>query len=192
MSRDDARSSALRRHPSRTIPAVIVAVLLTAAGVALVWASVVRLSSDRWPSWVGATHAWVAGQTWGSVTVLAISILVALVGVVLLVAALSPGQPNAYSIDPPEPDQARTQSREFVMTRRSVAKLATAQAHLVDGVDSVSATVSGRAVNLHVKTPSAHRNTIEQAVTAAVTQAITAAGLTPMPKISTTARTTQS
>ena len=193
MARNDARSSGLRRRPSRTIPATIVAILLTAAGVALVWAAVVRLSDGRWPTWVGATHAWVAGQTWGTVTVITISVLVAVLGLVLLVAALAPGQPNAYAIDVPEPqvEPGTATSREFVMTRRAVAKLATAHAELLDGVDSVSSLVTGRAVKLSVKTPSAHGDAIERAVVGAVTQAFSEVGLSPAPKVTATVRSQQ-
>lgn len=190
MSRADARTSSLRRRPSRTVPAVIVAVLLTAAGVALVWATVIRLTNGRWPGWVGATHEWVAAQTWGSATVITISIAVAVLGLMLLVTALTPGHANAYLLAPADTsDDRATGSRELVMTRRAVAKLATAHAQLVDGVDAVSADVGARTVNLAVRTPSAHRSDIEQAVTDTVTSTLTGAGLSPMPTVNVSART---
>lgn len=189
MSRKDARTSSLRRRPSRTVPATLVALLLTVAGVAATWAAVVRLSTGRWPSWVVSTNEWAAGQTWGSAVVIAISIVTALLGLVLLVTALAPGRPNAYEIEPPETEDEPVDGREVVMTRRAVAMLATAHATLVDGVSSASAVVTGHAVSLTVRTPSAHRETIEQAVTARVAQVLTAVGLTPVPTVATTART---
>ena len=161
MPRHDAKTSSLRRRPSRTVQAAVVAVLVTAAGVAGMWASVERLDSGNWPGWVGSTHRWVATQTWGSVSVILISIAVALVGALLLLIALRPGMPNAYELDPSSGTDTPTGSHEgkcstqFVMTRRAVAKLATANADLVDGVDSVSAAVTPRRVNLRVKTSSA-------------------------------------
>lgn len=83
---------------------------------------------------MGATHQWAAAQTRGSASIITISVLVGLLGLLLLVAALALGQPNAYGIEPTDKaDQGRSESSEFVMTRRAVAKLATAQAHLSTG-----------------------------------------------------------
>ncbi len=193
MARDDAKSSSLRRRPSRTVPAAIVAVLVTAAGVAGVWAAVQKLSTGKWPGWVGGTHLWGATQTWGSVIVVVISIVVALVGLLLLITALRPGMPTAYEIDPGGAKESRTEtdSTEFVMTRRAVAKLATAHADLVAGVDSVSAAVTSRRVNLSVTTSSAQTDEIDKLVTAKVTDALTAVGLSPQPRVTTTVHTTQ-
>lgn len=75
----------------------------------------------------------LVGQS-ATVTLDLISVLVGLLGLLLLVAALALGQPNAYGIEPTDKaDQGRSESSEFVMTRRAVAKLATAQAHLSTG-----------------------------------------------------------
>lgn len=195
MARDDAKSSSLRRRPSRTIPAGIVAALLAVAGVAGVWATVERLATGSWPGWVVGAHRWGATQTFGSVVVIVVSTTVALLGVLLLITALRPGMSNAYNIDPgagvsggrPDPSQ----STEFVMTRRAVAKLATAHADLVDGVDSVSATVTSRQVTLSVNTSSAQTEDLDRLVTSRVTDALAAVGLSPPPTVTTTVRTTQ-
>lgn len=184
MSRTDARSSSLRRRPSRTLPAVIVAVMLLAAGVTLVWATVDRLANGRWPAWVGASHQWAAAQTWGSPSTITISVLVALLGLLLLVVALTPGQLTGYRIEPAETaDRTSPSNTEVAMSRRAVAELATAQANLVDGVDAASAVATGRAVKLRVNTPSAHRPDVERAVTERVRSALSAAGLAPMPTV---------
>ncbi|MEO7060896.1 MAG: DUF6286 domain-containing protein [Lapillicoccus sp.] len=192
MARDDASSSSLRRRPSRTGTAAGVAVLVTAVGVAGVWATVQKLSTGAWPGWVGATHLWGSTQTWGSAVVIAISIGISLLGLLLLLlTAVRPGMPNAYDIElggPPEGGSAT--DREFVMTRRAVARLATAHAHLVDGVDSVSATVTASRVSMTVTTPSAQTDEIEALVTDGVSDALTAASLSPHPRVSTTVRTT--
>ncbi len=184
MSRSDAQSSSLRRRPSRTVPAVIVAVLLLAAGVTMVWATVDRLSNGRWPAWVGASHQWAAAQTWGSTSMITVSVVAALLGLLLLIVALTPGQLTGYRIEPAETaDRTSPGSTEVVMSRRAVAKLATAQANLVDGVDAVSAVATGRAVKLRVRTPSAHRADVEHAVTDRVRSVLSTAGLSPMPTV---------
>jgi hypothetical protein len=196
MARDDARSSSLRRRPSRTAPAVVVATLLTVGGAAGVWATAERLATGSWPTWVGGLHRWGGTQAFGSVAVIAVSTAVALLGLLLVVTALRPGMPNAYDIDlgaPAGPAESGTPSpsTEFVMTRRAVATLATAHADLVDGVDSVSATVSSRRVALWVSTSSAQTDDIERLVTSRVAEALVAVGLSPTPTVTTTIRTTQ-
>lgn len=197
MARDDAKSSSLRRRPSRTVPAAITAAVLVAVGVAGVWATVERLATGHWPAWVGSTHLWGATQTFGSLIVIVLSAAVALVGLLLLLTALRPGMANAYEIIPTPVDHGRSDSEadsegdtEFVMTRRAVAKLATAHADLVDGVDSVSAAVSARRVTLTVDTASAQTGDIDRLVTDRVTTALQAVGLSPQPIVATTIRTT--
>lgn len=194
MARDDAKSSSLRRRPSRTVPAAIVAALLAVGGVAGGWATVERLATGAWPGWVGWVHRWGATETFGSVVVIAFSTAVALIGLLLLVTALRPGMPNAYDIDPGTGSggsPGSSQSTEFVMTRRAVAKLATAHADLVDGVDSVSATVTSRRVALSVTTSSAQTDDIDRLVTSRVADALVAVGLSPQPTVTTTVRTTR-
>ncbi len=181
----------LRRRPSRTVPATIAALVVTAVGVLLAWAGIARLLDGRWPSFVGWTHRHVGDLTWGSAAAIILAIVLTLVGLVLLISALAPGQPNAYVIDDSDLGSGEVGSTEFVMTRKAVAKLATAHAHQVSGVDSVSATVTSRAVRLTVSSPSAQREELAQSVTTSVRQALDAVRLTPTPTVTTTVRTTQ-
>lgn len=189
MSRTDARSTSLRRRPARTVPATITAVVLLALGVGLVWAAVQRLAQGSWPSFADRTGSWLAALTWGNVWVLILSIGVAVLGLILLVAAIKPGPPTAMTVDSGSSADAADASTEVVMTRRSVAKLATARAGQVDGVDSVSSVVGARKVTVTVKTPSQQRGEIEQQVRDRVTGALQSAGLAPMPAVVVRART---
>ncbi len=185
MSRHDARSTSLRRRSARTIPATVTSLVLLALGVGLVWAAVQRLAQGSWPAFADQTAAWVAAWTWGSVAVLIVSLALAVVGLVLLIAAIKPGPPNALVLE----DGGAGVPTEVVMTRRSVAKLATARAGQVDGVDSVSTVVGARRVTLTVRTPSQQGQAIEQQVRDRVTGALQAAGLAPMPSVVVRART---
>lgn len=194
MSRTDARSTALRHRPARTVPATIVAVILVLLGIGLVWVAVLKLTSGTWPSFLGSVSSWLSSLTWGATLALAIAIAVALVGLVLLIAALAPGKPNAMTIHHEPATQSSTaqdstKQTEYVMTRRSVARLAAAHAELVDGVDKVSITTSARQVKLRVKTASEQTNDIQHTVTDRVRDALTASGLNPVPRVSTIART---
>lgn len=187
MSRNDARTTSLRRRPARTIPATITALVLLALGVGLVWAAVERLAQGSWPPFADQTAAWVEAWTWGSVIVLVVFIAVAVIGLVLLIAAIKPGPPTALTLD--QGSDGAGVHTEVVMTRRSVAKLATARAGQVDGVDSVSTVVGARRVTLSVSTPSQQGQAIEQQVRDRVTGALQAAGLAPMPAVVVRART---
>ena len=191
MSRTDARTTALRRRPARTVPATITAVALLALGVGLVWAAAQRLVQGSWPGFAGETAAWVAALSWGNVWVLIISISVAVLGLILLIAAIKPGPPTALIVDSGSSADAAAEmaSTEVVMTRRSVAKLATARAGQVDGVDSVSSVVGARKITVAVKTPSQQRGEIEWQVRDRVTSALQSAGLAPMPTVVVRART---
>lgn len=189
MSRTDARSTTLRRRPARTVPATITAVALLALGVGLVWAAVQRLVQASWPAFADRTAAWVAALSWGNVWVLIISLALVVLGLILLIAAIKPGPPTAMMVDSGPPADAAGASTEVVMTRRSVAKLATARAGQVDGVDSVSSVVGARKITVAVRTPSQQRGEIEQQVRDRVTGALQSAGLAPMPTVVVRART---
>jgi len=189
VSRTDARTTALRRRPARTVPATLTAVVLLALGVGLSWAAVQRLVEGSWPAFADQTGAWVAALVWGTVWVLVLAIAVAVLGLILLVAAIKPGPPTAMSVDSGSSADAAGTSTEVVMTRRSVAKLATARAGHVDGVDSVSSVVGARKITIAVKTPSQQLAEIEQQVRDRVTDALQSAGLAPMPTVVVRART---
>lgn len=193
MSNDNTVSSpvSLRRRPSRTVPATIVALCVTAVGGLLAWAGIARLVNGTWPGFVGWVHRHVGDLTWGSAVAITIAIVLTLVGLFLLLTALSPGKPNAFVIDDEGLSTGAVGSTEFVMTRKAVAKLATAQAHQVSGVDSVSATVTGRAVRLSVTSPSAQHDEVSRSVTAAVSEVLDAVRLQPAPKVTATVRTKQ-
>jgi hypothetical protein len=188
VSRTDARSNKLRRRPARTTPASIVSVVVLAVGVGLVWITVLRLLNGRWPRFLGAVNEWLATLRWGSTVTVAISLAAVAVGLILLFCAWKPGQPNAIVLHVDRSGDVAG-STEFVMTRRSVARLAAGHADLVDGVDSVSATVRSRRITLSVKSQSAQRSQLADMVTDRVREALQGVGLQPMPKIITTVHT---
>jgi len=191
VSRTDARSNKLRRRPTRTTPASIVSVVVLAVGVGLIWITVLRLLNGRWPRFLSGVHEWLATLTWGSTITVAISLAAVAVGLILLFCAWKPGQPNAIVLHVLHVDRSGdvAGSTEFVMTRRSVARLAAGHAELVDGVDSVSATVRSRRITLSVKSQSAQRSQLAGMVTARVREALQGVRLQPMPKITTTVHT---
>jgi Family of unknown function (DUF6286) len=190
MSRHDKKATPLRHRPSRAVPALILGLLLLASGVGLVWASVARLAAGSWPVFLAGPRDWLTGVTWNDPGVWALGAAAAVVGLVLLAAALVPGRFNALRLEAPadggQVSGAGTQ--EIVMTRRAVARYAAAHCEYVDGVSSASATATARAVHLDVTTALHETGELRGRVIAVVGERLAGAGLKPVPKITASVR----
>lgn len=188
MSRSDARSNALRRRPSRTVPAVVVALVLLTVAVTLVWVSVLRITSGAWPTFVVDAANWAHDVSFGSTTAITAAAAAAVVGLVMLLCAIIPGQYTALRVRNPDLEGVGG-STEVVMTRRSVARLATARADEIDGVGSVSTSAGARSVAVSISTPSSQRDVVGATVKETVRHALQSAGIDPLPRISVNVRT---
>jgi len=187
MSRTDARSRRLRRRPSRTVPATVVAVVLLALGVLTAVAAISRLVTGRWDDLVTRPAGTVAAQTWGSPLVVTVAALTLVVGLVLVVAGLKPGAYRSARLH--GPTGAGVEQTDYVITNAAIARLAAGQADLVDGVDKVAASADGRRVRLRLTTSSEQTAQIRDRVVQGVTASLTATGLDPAPRVSATVRT---
>lgn len=156
----------LRRRPSRTAPATVVALVLLVVTAAITVASVSRLLDGTWPTWALDPAGSVARQTWGSAVVVTTGAVLLVVGVVLLLAAARPGRrsgiPVAHAVE-------NAEASEVVITPRGVARLAAAAADEVDGVEHVDVSASKGAVRVVVST--SLREDVD-AVRAAVQQSV--------------------
>lgn len=190
MSRHDGKATPLRHRPSRAVPALILGTLLLAAGVALVWAALALLSTGSWPVFLAGPRDWLTGLTWNDPGAWAVGAAAAVVGLVLLAAALVPGRFNALRLQAPgdEGQGAVAGTQEIVMTRRAVARYAAAHCEHVDGVGSASATASARAVHLNVTTALHETGELRGRVIAEVRAQLANAGLNPVPKITASVR----
>lgn len=184
MSRTDARSRRLRRRPSRTVPATIVAVLVLALGVLVAIAAISRLVTGSWDTVVTRPAGSVATQTWASSAVLTAAVLALVVGVVLVVAGLKPGSYRSARLNGPTGEGV--EQTDYVITNGAVARLAAGAADLVDGVDKVSASAGGRTVRLRLTTSSEQTAQIRDRVVEGVTRSLAATGLDPAPRVSAT------
>lgn len=188
MSRANARSRRLRRRPSRTVPASIVAVVLLALGVLTAIAAISRLVDGSWPGQVTGPAAAVAALTWGSAAVLTAGAVLGVLGLVLLIAGIKLGRFRTAPLVAGGSGEAVADT-DFVISTRSLARLAAARADQVDGVDTVSASSSSRRVRLKVATTSEQTEQIRQQVIDGVTERLAATGLQPVPRVSATVRT---
>lgn len=193
MSRSDARSTPLRRRPSRTVPATVVAVLMLAVGALTAVAAIAQLVNGSWPSQVTGVASTAAKVTWGSTTAITAGAGILVVGLILLIAGLKRGAFSIARLDTSVPSNTQTggavAERDYVISNRAMARIATAHADTVDGVDKVSASASGRRVHLSVNTTSEQTAEISQRVVAAVTNALVASSIQPQPRVTASVRT---
>lgn len=187
MSRANARSRRLRRRPSRTIPAAIVAVVLLVIGSLVAIAAITRLSDGTWPSPVAKSANSVTTLTWDSPATLIGAGLLVVLGLILMTAGLKRGGLRTARLAAPTPDTVET--TDFVISTRAMAHLAAADAERIDGVDKVSASASGRRVRVKVTTTSERTDEIRSRVTQRVTDTFTTARLDPVPRVTATVRT---
>ncbi|GAA3624489.1 DUF6286 domain-containing protein [Microlunatus ginsengisoli] len=189
MSRADGRSRALRRRPSRSIPALIVALALVAAGVVIGWPAVAVLATGTAPAWAQSAGGRLSGQPWADPWTVAAMVVVGLLGLVLVVVAVLPGRPNAYRLAPPfdgpaaDGSSLRAKDTDFVISRRALARLATARADQVEGVEGVRASVDSSTVRIRIRTSWPGSRDVAGEVSDQVRRAYQAAGVDPLPRI---------
>lgn len=190
MSRTGRRSTRLRHRPSRAVPALIVGLLLLAAGITLVWLAISRLVHGTWPALLQGPRDWLGALTWNDPATWQIGTAAVVTGVILLLCALIPGGYNAIAIDdsgvgneaPP------VQEQETVMTLRAVAHLAKARCVQIDGVRTASATATTRRVHVNVTTFLHEPGDLRPRIIDAVRARLEETGLRPVPEVTATVR----
>ena len=88
----------LIRRPSRSVPSVILALLLLTAGGLGAWLLGHRIVSGTWPDRAASTLDAVESTTLGSAAVLITAGIAAVCGLVMILMALWPGVPERLEI----------------------------------------------------------------------------------------------
>ena len=184
----DSPPVALRQRPSRSVLATICAVVLLALGVSAVVAALLRLTSGTWPEAVTAPLIWLSESAWNSPGVWALGIVLAVLGLVLLLAGIIPGRFHDLPVRlpaPPDPsaEQATAAAPSAVMSRRAVAQLAAATCEHIDGVSSASATATDRDVRVSATTALRDTRDLQRWVGEGVQSRLEASGLDPVPRV---------
>lgn len=136
------------RRPRRTVPAVLVATVLLAVSVLVTWSSV-QVLLGRQPLLPLADLLAIPAETALAAPAAMIALgVTAIVGLVLLIAAVVPGAPTVVALAASPEDGAPTAG----VTRRSLVR-ALARAAVVDGVDAVKVRLTGRRVVVTARTP---------------------------------------
>ena len=134
----------LIRRPSRSVPSVILALLLLTAGGLGAWLLGHRIVNGTWPDRAASTLDAVESTTLGSAAVLITAGIAAVCGLVMILMALWPGVPEHVEI---LPDAVPGQT---AVTRRDLAGLVRTQVEQVDGVHSVAVTARRSRVDVVV------------------------------------------
>lgn len=134
----------IRRRPDRRVPALIVAIVITALGALGTWWSVTALAAAQPLSGLDGLE----GLTWGAAPVVAVAAVAALLGLILIVLALKPGRASVVEMTLPESGRGRT----TVVTTRGLGRIAAAEAERTDGTVSARTDAKPGAVRVAVGT----------------------------------------
>jgi hypothetical protein len=181
------RSQPLRRRTSRTVPAIITSVVLLAVAVAGAWIGINRLLTGTWPSFLAPIRQTLSSLTWASPAVWTAAVILTLVGLVLFLAAILPGNHTTLRLREPAGTDAR--SAETVISRRGLAKIASAHLGQADGVDSASVIATARKVTADVRTPLRNAPELKDKLTRSVERKFDNIGVDPAPRVMVRVRT---
>jgi hypothetical protein len=136
----------LDRRPTRSVPVGLLGLLLLAGGLLGAWLLGSLLVDGAWPEAARARLQVIGGLRLDSAPVLVAAGVLAALALVLLLAALLPGRSSRL---PVLEDEVPGQT---VVPRRDLARRAALRAERVDGVHSARADVSGRRLDVLVRT----------------------------------------
>jgi Family of unknown function (DUF6286) len=177
------------RRPRRVVPASIVALVVLAVMVLLVW-SCVQVLLGRQPVLPFAELGEQgAGLTWNAVPVLVTGGALAALGLVLLVCAWLPGTPNVLPLAAVDGDTGRTRTGA---TRRGIRQAVAMAAGRVDGVSTATAQVTPGRIRTTVRTSLNDAGALPGQVRAAVDGQLSTIALRRAPKVSVRVNRTRS
>lgn len=154
MSTPTTRRS-IRKRPSRTIPALVVALVLLTAAIAAIWAGITALTGGTTAAIDGVAGA--AATPWSAQAAYIPSIAVALIGVALIITALVPGRYDAHLIH-------HEGNAEAGLTGRGLKTYLEDQAKAIDGVDTARVSLKGRQARIRIGTYALDGSQIEKDV----------------------------
>lgn len=163
--------TSLRPRPARVIPATIVAVVIIAAGAALIALAILRLQDGQWPG-AATFMADTGSRQWGARSVAAGGGIIAVAGLVLLLCGILPGSASQHS-SPTRGGSESVASSEAVVTRRGTERLVENRVHAVDGVGTCKARFKSKSLSVTVRTPLRDHEQLREAVRSAAQENLT-------------------
>lgn len=146
------------RRPRRTVPAVIVGLILLAAAVVVVISCIQLIVGNAPLIPFTAVGRFAADASLDDPAVLIGGAVLALVGVVLLVCALLPGTPQVLAL------AESNDHTDAGVARQSLARDLTAHARAADGITGARVAVGARTVTVNARTPLRDRSGLSERV----------------------------
>lgn len=151
------------RRSRRSVPATIVGLMLLVAAVAVA-VSCIQLIAGGPPLVPFSTLGELGHETtWNDPLVLGAGGLLSLVGLVLLVCGLLPGNPQVLALAPGDDHTAAG------ISRRSLTGDLTSHARRVDGITDARVRVGARTVTVNTRTPLRDRSGLAERIRELVT-----------------------
>lgn len=136
----------LDRRPTRSVPAALLGLVVLAVGLLAAWLLGAYLIDGAWPDSAQPRLQSIGDLRLDSTPVLVTAGVLAALGLILLLAALLPGRASRSRVLEDEiPGQT-------AVSHRDLARRVTLRAERVDGVHSARADISGRRLDVLVRT----------------------------------------
>lgn len=156
----------LTKKPPRVVPVTIFALLLVAAGGFGIWLLGSYAATGNWPQPASNALNAVADTQLSDPAVIAIAAAVAVLGLIFLIAGITPGDSaNREVLDDEIPGQT-------AISRRDLAGWVQSKAERIDGAQSATATVNKNTLDVHVHTPIDNTDAVRRRTEKTVTQAL--------------------
>ncbi|GLZ48920.1 hypothetical protein Acsp06_51050 [Actinomycetospora sp. NBRC 106375] len=174
------------RRPRRSIPATIVALLLLAMCVLVVLCCVQALLGQTPLISFTQLLAVGSGQSWDSAVVVTLAVATAVLGLVLLVAAIRPGNPTVMPLVPLSYDGAT--GSDAGVRRHSLVRDLTTTAEAVPGVTKATVDAGRRRIVATVAVAAADPAAVPDTVRGRLEYRLVEIGPAPRPKVRIRAR----
>lgn len=175
------------RRPRRSTPATIVAVLLLALCVLVVVAVAQSLLGQTPILTLDQLLAVTSGQRWNSGGTVAVAVLLAVLGLVLVIAALRPGKPTVVPLTRMDYPDGRSGADAGVRRRSLATDLATT-AGSVAGVTAADVSARRSRITARVRVAAADPAAVPGQVRERLEARVAAIGPAPRPKVRVRAR----
>lgn len=156
----------LDRHPTRSVPVGLLGLIVLVAGLLAAWLLGTLLIDGAWPTWAQSRVQTISDLRLDSTPVLVTACVLAVLGLLLLLAALLPGRASRTRVLEDEiPGQT-------AVSHRDLARRVTLRVERVDGVHSARADASGRRLDVLVRTVVDDSESVLRAARTAVEESV--------------------
>lgn len=175
------------RRPRRSVPAVIVAVLLLALCASVIVAVVQSLLGQTPFVTLAQLLSVSSSQRWSSAATIVVAVVLAVLGLILLVAALRPGRPTVVPLGRIQYGEGRP-GADAGVRRHTLAKDLTASARSVAGVTAAEVSAGRSRIVARVRVAAADPAAVPGQVRDRLEQRVAEIGPAPRPTVRVRAR----